>query len=948
MDIQENLAKLNALQAEDGIWKLDIIEQLQEQTQTMMEKRELKWQQRAKECWLIHGDKNSKYFHACASQRRQKNLIFSIKDGEGVLQDIPMGIEAAFVQHFSKILSSSGPRGIESCIQVLPERVTADMNGQLLGEVSKEEISQALSQISPMKSPGPDGFPAAFYQEHWNLVGEEVVMAVRHFFSTGLIDPDINFTHITLVPKKKNPSGVSDFRPISLCNVVYKILAKVLANRLKLVLPSIISCNQSAFIPGRLISDNIFAVYETLHTMHTRMYGRVGYMAAKLDMSKAYDRVEWLFLEKVMKKMGFASKWVQLIMTCVTSVSYSVNVNRVPVGHIKPSRGIRQGDPLSPYLSIICAEVLSVMLSHEDRSGRSKGVPTSFKGMRINHLFFADDSLLFCKAMEQEWNCLKTVLGVYEEVSGQRLNNNKASIFFSRNTSQATKDQIMAVVGVPVAQRFDTYLGLPALVGKSRTREFQNLTDRVRKKLSDWKTKFLSQAGKEALLAKQGWRLMQYPDSLAAKIIKAKYFPTGSFMSANLDNKPSFAWRSILVGRKLLEEGLYWRIGNGRSVRICEDRWISVPITYHHEDKLIWRATNLGEFLVRSAYHLEKERQDRTKGECSKGEGNRAIWKMLWNLKIPQSVKVFLWRACSKILPTKDNLKQRRVLADDTCIFCCSVRETTHHILWDCPSSQDVWCVSGSKLQKCTSGGDDFCKLVENMMEILTREDMELFAIIAKKIWKRRNDVVHGQPFSHPSVVVKQAIEQLQLYRMVNVKYEEELEPTLPNRQKWEAPPSGLYKSNWDVAVDQGEMRMGVGVIIRDERGQIIATLSQPTEYHHEPAAAEAVAALKAVEFCREVGVHETILEGDSLLVVNAIKNQNQCWLRYGQIITDIKWVLESLTQWSIRHIKREANSAAHGPAKCALRSSDTQVWLEEVPSCISEIVFLEQMALML
>ncbi|XP_059436470.1 uncharacterized protein LOC132169451 [Corylus avellana] len=668
-----------------------------------------------------------------------------------------------------------------------------------------------------------------------------------------------------------------------------------MANRLKHVLPVIISCNQSAFIPGRLISDNILAAYETPHTMHSRMYGRVGYMALKLDMSKAYDRVEWLFLEKVMRKMGFESRWVNLVRKCVTIVSYSVIVNGTPVGLFKPSRGIRQWDPLSPYLFILCAEVLSSILSLEEWLGHLKGVPTSFKGLRINYLFFADDSLLFCKATEQEWNCLKGVLEAYEEASGQRLNNDKTSVFFSRNTSQETKDRILEVVGVPDSQRFDTYLGLSALVGKSRTQEFQSLLEKVMKRVADWKTKFLSQAGNEvlikaviqtiasysmsifllpsglckelnklmqkfwwghkendkkihwmswermgraknvgglgfrdlicfnkALLAKQCWRLLQYPYSLAAKIIKAKYYSTRTLLLANLRSKPSFTWRSLLVGRELLEEGLIWRIGNGTSVQIRGDKWIPLPITYttqtcnsligenalvaelmeenprqwnrhyivyifqsfgeeeataicnlplsrhHHDDKMIWRATNSGEFSVKSAYHLEKERLDRLKGECSTGVRTQAVWKMIWGLKVPHSAQVFLWRACNKILPTKDNLKKRKVVEDDICIFCCSAVETTHHILWDYPSSQDVWCVSNNKLQKCRSGGNNFCELVEYLMGSVKREEMELFAMVAKRIWKRHNEVVHGDVFSHPSTIARQAIDQLQLYRQVN------------------------------------------------------------------------------------------------------------------------------------------------------------------------------------
>jgi hypothetical protein len=156
--------------------------------------------------------------------------------------------------------------------------------------------------------------------------------------------------------------SVTDFRPISLCNVVYKILSKVLANRLKVILPCIIYESQSAFISGWLITDNIIAAYETMHTMQTRLWGKTGYMGIKLDMSKAYDRVEWSFLEAVMSKLGFAPMWIKMIMACVKSVSYSVAVNGNVVGKICPSRGLRQGDPISPYLFILCAEAFSSLL----------------------------------------------------------------------------------------------------------------------------------------------------------------------------------------------------------------------------------------------------------------------------------------------------------------------------------------------------------------------------------------------------------------------------------------------------------------------------------------------------------------------------------------------------------------------------------------------------------
>ena len=166
---------------------------------------------------------------------------------------------------------------------------------------------------------------------------------------------------------------MSEFRPISLCNVIYKIISKVLANCLKPILNDIISESQSAFIVDRLITDNVLIAFESLHHMKTNCTRRTGFMAFKLDMSKAYDRVEWCFLEKILLKMGFQESWVAMIMECITMVTYSILVNGEPKGLITPTRGLRQGDPLSPYLFLFCVEGLNAILNQASENGDIHG-----------------------------------------------------------------------------------------------------------------------------------------------------------------------------------------------------------------------------------------------------------------------------------------------------------------------------------------------------------------------------------------------------------------------------------------------------------------------------------------------------------------------------------------------------------------------------------------------
>ena len=187
--------------------------------------------------------------------------------------------------------------------------VSEEMNSDLIADFSKTEVEIALNQMAPLKAPSPDVIPPIFFQHYWSSIGDDVVKAVlscvnsnhissglNHTFSSGL-----NHTFIALIPKVKSPESISEFRPIALCNILYKLVSKVLANRLKRILPQIIFESQSAFQSDKAISDNILVAFETLHHMKTKKYGKLGHLALKLDMSKAYDRLEWIFLQKIME-----------------------------------------------------------------------------------------------------------------------------------------------------------------------------------------------------------------------------------------------------------------------------------------------------------------------------------------------------------------------------------------------------------------------------------------------------------------------------------------------------------------------------------------------------------------------------------------------------------------------------------------------------------------------
>ena len=273
-----------------------------------------------------------------------------------------------------------------------------------------------------------------------------------------------------------------------------------MANKLKPFLGDIISENQSAFVPKRLITDNALIAFEIFHAMKRRGEGKDGSFALKLDMKKAYDRVEWSFLEKVLYKLGFNVAWVTKIMYCLESVSFSFKINGKVSGSVIPSRGLRQGDPISPYLFLMVADAFSTLISKAAREKRIHGAKICNGAPRVSHLFFADDSILFAKATVRECSVITDIISKYERASGQSVNLDKTDVVFSKCVDTNRRAEIVTTLGVKEVVKHDKYLGLPTIVGRSKKVIFAALKERIWKKIQGWQEKLLSRPGKEILL----------------------------------------------------------------------------------------------------------------------------------------------------------------------------------------------------------------------------------------------------------------------------------------------------------------------------------------------------------------------------------------------------------------------------------------------------------------
>ncbi|XP_075654720.1 uncharacterized protein LOC142624873 [Castanea sativa] len=693
-----------------------------------------------------------------------------------------------------KLFSSSNPEDAVDDLDSIPQIVTGEMNDSLTGEFQAWEIESALKQMAPLKAPGPDGMLPLFYQNFWELV-------------------------------------------------------RVLANRLKRVLPNIISEHQSAFIKGHLITDNILVAYETLHYMKNHNSRNSGYMALKLNMSKAYNRVEWSFLRDVMIKMGFSDRWVALVMECVTIVTYSLLINGEPFGDIKPSRGIRQGDPLSPYLFLLCSEGLHRMIK---------------------------------KATEK---------GEIQE-----------------------------------------YLGLPALVGRNKRASFDQLKQKVWKRLQGWESKLLSQAGREvliksviqaiptftmscfklpttlcheietlirkfwwgqkgerrkvhwvkwgdlcqdkdqggmgfkdltmfneAMLVKLAWRLLHNDNSLFSRVFNARFFLRGTILETKDSSSASYAWKSILKGRDVILKGAIWRIGDGKRVRIWGDNWlpsktidkVATPVLFGQESSnvevlinqrtrsrrnnvidhvfnsqeveiiksiplslttqlnvLIWPFTPSGSYSIKSGYHFLQENfaQSQSAGQDTE------FWEKVWSMEVPSKIKNFVWQASKDALPVKMNLLRRKISQDGQCDICKAGDEDCLHALFFCSEIQAMWSADPQwkwfmEMQAC------------NIKEIFKRADSEKWdaELMAYTRWDRK---VEFQRL-HPATVTQQ-------HR---------------NHTRWKPPKQGYYKVNYDGAVSSQMGKAGLGVIIRNCERAVMASMAQQIPLPTTVAQVEALAA---------------------------------------------------------------------------------------------------------
>ena len=399
-------------------------------------------------------------------------------------------------------------------------------------DVLEAEIKGTLFSMPLNKSPGPDGYSVEFLKASWETVGGDVVAAVVEFFRNGRLLKDLNTTAISLIPKSPAACKLRDYRPISCCNIVYKVITKIIANRLKPILQSSISRSQSAFLKGRNLGENVLLAAELIRTYDSPNCSRSSML--KLDIRKAFDTICWDFVTKVLEAQGFPPIFVTWIKECISTPRFSVAINGELAGFFPGKKGLRQGDAISPYLFIMAMEVLSNLLEKAVNSGDIRPHPLCLMP-RVTHLLFADDLLVFSDGSRLSISGVRAVMAGFKAWSGLDMNAEKSEIFFG-GFSDVEAAVISDLSGFKRGTFPTRYLGLPLSPKRISYATLQPFLERVSSKLNSWTVKSLSFAGKITLVSSVIYGMVNFWSSVFS--LPKRFYAKVDSMCA------SFLWKN--------------------------------------------------------------------------------------------------------------------------------------------------------------------------------------------------------------------------------------------------------------------------------------------------------------------------------------------------------------------------------------------------------------------
>lgn len=335
---------------------------LENQKAKILKEREESIRLRSRALWIQAGDENTKFFHNFAKCRKVSNTIWKLPTPDGDIADNFNKLAHLGITHFRNLYKSPREENLLDIINVanhFPRFVEEEDVETLTHPVTAEELEGVLKWLKKDKSPGPDGWTIEFYTAFFDVLGQDLLQVVEESRTSGSLYHAINSTFIALIPKSDSPAPFDDYGPISFCKCLYKIISKTIANRLRPILSRSIAPQQFSFLESRQIHEAIGLAQEALHSIWSK---KLKAILLKIDLSKAFDRVSWLYLKMILIHLGFPHAYISWIMACITTPSFSILINGSATNFFHSERGLRQGCPLSPLLFLLVMEGLSCLM----------------------------------------------------------------------------------------------------------------------------------------------------------------------------------------------------------------------------------------------------------------------------------------------------------------------------------------------------------------------------------------------------------------------------------------------------------------------------------------------------------------------------------------------------------------------------------------------------------
>lgn len=450
--------------------------------------------------WLKEGDANTKFFYKAVITHQARNVIRFLFDIHGAKITNKAQIKDMVVSYFQHLLGSVSsfvtPASVAEFKCIMTYRCPASLVENLCGLHSDEEISLTLMSMPKSKAPGPEGFPAEFFWDAWTVVGKDVTAAIKEFFVGGRMLRKFNATAISLIPKVVGADRLNMFRPISLFSTVYKVIARVLKNKIKLFIDDVVQRNQVGFIQGRLLCENVLLASELVTDFNVE--GRVSRGCLKIDLAKAYDNISWEFIMNLLEAIERPDKLIGWIKECITTASFSVVVNGELHGFFQGKRGLRQGDPISSLLFVLAMDVLSKMLDAGAVNNRFRPHPSCEEPL-ITHLSFAYDVLVFFDGSEDSLQGILEILEEFKQISRLSINRDKTELMIDGG-SHSVCQELAESLEIKQGELSVRYLVVPLASKKMRKSDFKPLLDKVEARFNSWTVKHLSFAGRFQLI----------------------------------------------------------------------------------------------------------------------------------------------------------------------------------------------------------------------------------------------------------------------------------------------------------------------------------------------------------------------------------------------------------------------------------------------------------------